>query len=171
MSRRHHARRHARRRNPVGSDFGALIKFGAIGASGSLVIDLLLNYIPIIPTSFTARQNADGSVNYIGSATRIGLAALLASFGRKVFKGAAETMAAGAVVVEFYALYKSFFGSMLPAGSMAYYSPAMAAPGQTVMNAYVSGAPQATVLPGNAQRKGYRGAGTSRAAEMAMYVR
>lgn len=151
---RHHYRRH-RRHNPISVSslkIGQLIKVGAVGAAGALVVDIAMGFVGgFLPASVSAAKNADGSVNYLNAATKLGVAVLVGSLGRKVFKRHAATMAVGAVTVELYNLIKPMLASAMPSLGLGYYSPAYL-PGQTIMagqglGAYVPAGMPAPVKP------------------------
>ena len=146
---RHHKRR---RRNPISMPslkIGQLMKVGAVGAGGALVVDVLFGYLGrYLPASVTAKTNADGSTNYLNVASKLGVAVLLGSLGRKVFKRHAATMAVGAVTVQLYNFLRPMISSAMPSLGLGYYIPAFMPAGQTLMpsqlGAYVqAGMPQA----------------------------
>jgi hypothetical protein len=126
----HYRRR--RRSNPISMGhlkIGSLLKAGAIGAGGAIIVDAVMGYLPL-PASVTAKTNADGSTNYLNAGTKLALSVVLGTLGRKLFKRAAPTMALGAVTVEMYNLIRPMLSSVVP--GLGYYSPAFI-PGQTMV--------------------------------------
>lgn len=126
-------RRSARRRNPIGGfSLGALtslMKDGAIGATGALAVDLAMGYIPL-PAIMVSRKTESGGVNYVYYLTKAVAAVGVGALGKKVIGRSAETAAMGAMVVNFYDLFRS----LMPAGvSLGYVSP-----GRRAMGAYTA---------------------------------
>lgn len=128
------SRRIARRvsRSPslrgIGGGAMGLVKAGAIGAGGALVVDVAQGFVNgFLPASLATKLNPDGSTNYMNYAVKGALAVALAHFGGKlVSRETAHRMAAGSMVVMAYELLRPLAASMLPASMpLGWYSPGM----------------------------------------------
>lgn len=124
-SRRSAARRSAPRMSSgMGGGIVSMLKTGAIAGGGAVVVDvgmgLIGKFAPTM-TSLTARNNADGSTNYMYYATKAALIYGMHRYGGRVTRHA-STMAAGAIAVMGYELIRG----MLPTdGSipLGYFNP------------------------------------------------
>lgn len=143
---RRHLTRRRRRSNPIGLNtrgIVGLLKSGAIGAGGALTVDLAMGYLPL-PANLLARQQADGSVNWLYYGTKVVFAAALGAFGKRFLGQKAETMAEGAMVVNLYDLFRS----LMPAGmKLGYVNPAMVAQRRGV-GAYIRNPGMGQYVPG-----------------------
>lgn len=103
-----------------------LIKAGAIGAGGALVVDVAQGFVNgFLPASMNTKLNPDGTMNYLNYAVKGALAVGLAHFGSKVVSSeTAKRMAVGSMTVMAYELLRPFAVSVLPASmGLGWYSP------------------------------------------------
>jgi hypothetical protein len=103
-----------------------LLKAGAIGAAGALVVDVGMGFLNgFLPVSMNTKLNGDGTPNYMNYAVKGALAVGLASFGGKLVQAeTAKRMAAGSMTVMVYELTRPFAQSILPGTmSLGWYSP------------------------------------------------
>jgi hypothetical protein len=105
-----------------------LVKAGALGAGGALVVDVAMAQVNgFLPASMNTKLNTDGTPNYANYAVKGVLAIALAHFGKKVVS--AETvnrMATGSFTVMAYEIARPMVSSMLPASmSLGWFSPGM----------------------------------------------
>ena len=110
----------------MGGSAMSLIKGGAIGAGGALGVDLAMGFLnPMLPASFAAKLNADGSPNYLNYAAKGAVAMAVGVLGAKVMRPAmARELAAGSFTVMAYELLRPLAVNVLPASmSLGWMSP------------------------------------------------
>lgn len=121
--RRSRARSYSRRVRRSASRFGRSIGFSlpavtsamktaAIGAGGAIAVDALMGQAArVLPTDWTSRLDASGSVNWkyylAKGALAIGLGVAGARFGGR-YRGAVLTMAQGSLMVQAYEIAREF---------------------------------------------------------------
>jgi len=111
----------------IGNSALGLVKAGAIGAGGALVVDLAAGFaMPMLPATFATKKNADGTSNYSYYAAKGALAVALGLLGAKMGRGGvAAQMAAGSMTVMAYELLQPMVAGMLPASMpLGWVSPA-----------------------------------------------
>jgi len=173
LSRRRH-RRYGR--NPISGvnsrSIMNLIKEGAIGAGGALMVDVISGYLPL-PASMKTPSDGAGGINYMYYAGKTGLALLLGTFGRKLLGNKAQSMAVGSMTITAYTLFRQ----MLPSGiTLGYQGPGrMAGLNRFVsgngMGAYVSGGSNRMAHPQVGMQNPMSGRSGSIKNERAMYVK
>lgn len=132
---RRRRRSRAFRRNPTGrarSMFGAvrssgaitLLKNGAIGGAGAVVVDIGMGYASqVLPAAIASPVNNDGSANWAYVGTKTALALALGLFGRRIPVAGpyVSQMAEGALTVMAYQIMRP----MVPATiALGYFNPA-----------------------------------------------
>jgi len=111
----------------VGNSALALLKTGAVGAGGALIVDVAAGFVmPMLGASFASKQNADGSANYPYYAAKGALAVALGMLGAKIVKGStAAELAVGSMTVLSYDLLRPFVAGIMPASMpLGWVSPA-----------------------------------------------
>jgi hypothetical protein len=98
-----------------------LLKAGAIGGAGAVLVDIGMTQIArFLPAPLATPMDASGNVQYGYFGAKAGLALLLATYGGKVIPGTiAEKMGEGALTVLAY----QFIRPMVPA-ALGYFNPA-----------------------------------------------
>lgn len=118
----------------------SLLKSGAIGGAGAVLVDVGMGQISrFLPASLAAPADAAGNIQYGYFGTKAALAIALGTYGGKFLpRGIAEKMAEGSLTVLAY----SFFRPFVPAGlALGYFNPAPTMkPGVRNAGAYVAGA-------------------------------
>lgn len=118
----------------------SLLKSGAIGGAGAVLIDVGMGQISrFLPAALAAPADAAGNIQYGYFGTKAALAIALGTYGGKFLpRGIAEKMAEGSLTVLAY----SFIRPFVPAGlALGYFNPAPTMkPGVRGAGAYVAGA-------------------------------
>ena len=136
-----------------------LLKAGAIGGAGAVLVDMGMTQIArFLPAPLATPMDASGNVQYGYFGAKAALAIALATYGGKVIPGAiAEKMGEGALTVLAY----QFIRPMVPA-ALGYFNPAPTMRPQIGRaGAYVAGAGAYPALPvraNGANAKGGRAA-------------
>ncbi len=107
-----------RRRNPISMGSGSknimgMFKEAAIGASGSILVDIAMGYInPMLPASMVRTPGTIG----VGDAVKAGITVAMGHFLAKATKGASHKMALGALIVQLAEIGKTFVPASMTLG-------------------------------------------------------
>lgn len=121
-----------------------LLKAGAIGGAGAVLIDIgMAQAARFLPAPLATPMDMSGNVQYGYFGAKAGLALLVATYGGRIMPSAiAEKMGEGALTVLAY----QFMRPMVPA-AMGYFNPAPTQRPVGRAGAYVSGAGAYASLP------------------------
>jgi Holliday junction resolvasome RuvABC endonuclease subunit len=115
-----------RRRNPISlgvsqAHFMSEIKNAMVGASGAVVVDVLMGQInPHLPASMQTNATTVG----VGDAVKAVITVLLGKMLSKSTRGMSQKMATGALTVQAHGIISAYLPSSVTVAGMAYASPA-----------------------------------------------